>query len=356
VHAQEDEVPLEEGGTEPARIAFLKEQQWQIPFEVEPAREDTIRATVNAPGEIVPPDGALVRVSAPVDGIALAAANRDAPSVGQSVGPGEVLAVLSPSAQEGGFAELRARVERLERDVSRATRLYEAGAIAGKRLEEARHDLEVARAEAEAIGATGDGGDYRLRLAAPFSGVVARRDFVPGGRVRAGEPLFTIVDPSRAWLRVQVPVSAASGLADDARATFVVEGSDDVHETGRVVSVASVLSPETRTVAVVFEVVDLGSPFTFGRLAQVAVPVGGTVTGVVVPNRAIVDDNGTPVVYVQSGGETFERRMLTLGVTDGTRTLVLEGLRSGDRVVTIGPYLVRLASMSGNEFAGGHAH
>ena len=93
-----------------------------------------------------------------------------------------------------------------------------------------------------------------------------------------------------------------------------------------------------------------------GQFARASVPVGGTVRGVVVPNEAILDDNGTPVAYVQLGGETFERRALTLGETDGERTQVAEGIRAGEMVVTVGAYQVRLASLSPEGFSGGHAH
>jgi len=355
VFADVSEVPLAEDD-EAGGIAFLKEQQWQIPFAVTPAREDTVQRTVSAPGEIVAPDGALVQVSSPADGIAGADANRSAPSVGQSVRKGQVLAVLAPTTQEGGFAQIQSQVERLEREVARAERLHAAGAIPERRLEEARHDLEVARAQVAAMGAAGAAGGYVLRLAAPISGVVARREFVPGGRVEAGEPLFTIVDRRTAWLRVQVPASVASSIPADARATFTVEGSDVVRETARLVSVGSVLDPQTRTVPVVFEVAGAGGVFSFGQLARAAVPVAGRVSGVVIPNAAIVDDNGTPVAFVQAGGETFERRVLALGATDGTRTHVVSGIQPGEMVVAIGGYQVRLASLSGGDFAGGHAH
>ena len=62
------------------------------------------------------------------------------------------------------------------------------------------------------------------------------------------------------------------------------------------------------------------------------------------------------MAYVQTGGETFVRRALTLGARDGTRTRVLAGLNLGERVVTEGAYQVRLASLSGGDFAGGHSH
>jgi membrane fusion protein, heavy metal efflux system len=354
VFAQESDIPHEDeedGGG----IAFLKEQQWQIAWEIVAAREDAVQNTTLAPGEIAAPDGALVEVSAPLDGIADATANRNAPSVGQTVRAGQVLVVLAPTVQDGGFAQARARLERLEREVARDERLYAAGAIPQRRLEEARHDLEVARAEVNAIGG-GVGADYRLRLTSPISGVVAQRSFVPGGRVAAGTQLFTIVDPRTAWLRVQVPAQAATGIPRDARATFTTDGSPQVRTTSRLVSVGNVLDPRTRAVSVVFEVADAGGLFTFGQLAQVAVPTGGTVNGVVIPNTAIVDDNGTPVAYVQVGGETFERRVLALGASDGRRTHVVDGVRPGEMVVTTGAYQVRLASMSGDDFAGGHAH
>ena len=116
------------------------------------------------------------------------------------------------------------------------------------------------------------------------------------------------------------------------------------------------MNPETRTVPVVFEIGSGRGPFTFGQLAQASVPIGGVTNGIALLNGAILDDNGTAVAYVQTGGETFVRRTLTLGARDGTRTQILAGLDLGERVVTVGAYQVRLASLSGGEFAGGHTH
>ncbi len=138
-------------------IAFLKEQQWVIPFALEPVAEYEVQQTVPVPGEIVAPDGALVQVSALVDGIAPADKNRNAPSVGEPVREGQVLVVLAPTAQEGSFAQARGRVEGLMMEVQRSERLFEAGAIPRRRLEDARHDLEVARAELDAMGGSTDG-------------------------------------------------------------------------------------------------------------------------------------------------------------------------------------------------------
>ena len=354
VHVSEEEALAVEPAEDLVGVSFLKEQQWVIPFAVYPVAEHPVQSTILAPGEIVPPDGSLVRVSAPVDGIAAVASNREAPSVGDRVTQGQVLVVLASTSQGGGFAQSRGRVERLRRDVARDVTLLAAGAIPARRLEEARHDLEIAEAELEAMGGGTDGA-YELTLRSPIPGVIAERTFVPGGRVDAGEALFTIVDPSRAWLKVQVPASTANSLRTGANALFTVDNSQKTYDA-RLRAVGSVINPATRTVPVIFDVFAGQGRFIFGQFVQAAVPTGETVTGIAIPNSAILDDNGTPVAYVQVGGETFERRPLTLGVTDGKRTHVVVGLRLGDMIVTVGTYQVRLASLSGGDFAGGHAH
>ena len=66
----------------------------------------------------------------------------------------------------------------------------------------------------------------------------------------------------------------------------------------------------------------------------------------VVPAAAVVDDAGRPIVFVQREGETFERRPVTLGPRAGDVVQITEGVKPGERVVTKGAYLVRLASLS----------
>jgi RND family efflux transporter MFP subunit len=265
------------------------------------------------------------------------------------------MALLSPTADVGGFARASGEMERLERETARAERLYAAGAIPQKRLQDTRLELEIARAEVAAMGGRA-AGEFGLALRAPISGIVAERKFVPGGRVEAGEPLFLIVDSRTVWLRVHVPPGGATGLARGATASFRAEGTDRTYTSASLVAVGRVLDERTRTVAVTFAVDNADGALKVGQFVQAAVPVGGAVRGVAVPNEAVIDDGGIPVAYVQVSGETFERRILTLGSSDGIHTQVVDGIRPGEMVVVEGAYQVRLASMSGESFSGGHAH
>ena len=75
-----------------------------------------------------------------------------------------------------------------------------------------------------------------------------------------------------------------------------------------------------------------------------------------VPESAIVDDTGQPVVFVQQSGENFLRRPVKLGDRVGGYVQVLSGVTAGERIVTRGAHLIRLASMSNQVPAHGHVH
>ncbi len=76
----------------------------------------------------------------------------------------------------------------------------------------------------------------------------------------------------------------------------------------------------------------------------------------VVPRSALVDQDGRNVVYVQVDGEHFQERAVRIGPRAGNLVAISEGLRSGERVVTRGAHLVRLADKASGEAPHGHIH
>ncbi len=356
VYPSEDDVPAPDddhaGG-----ITLLKEQQWQMDFDVALAQEREIPYTIEVSGEIVPASGRVAEVSAPVSGLALADANLSAPAPGERVGAGQTMAVLSPTTQDNSYAQARARVERLRREVDRLQRLFNAEAIPEVRLIEARHDLEIAESTLAAMGGEGSGDGYRYVVRSPISGIVQTRRFTPGQRVEAGEPLFEVINPDIVWLRLKVPARHAEVAEAAGDAVFTPEGSQVQFLANRVVSVGSAIDPESRTLPVILAVDNAGNRLKIGQFVQAQLTVGGTRSGVAVPNETIMHEDGQAVLYVQTGGESFERRQVVPGPTDGTTTLIAAGLSAGEYVVTEGAYQVYLASLGTTEVGDhGHAH
>ena len=125
---------------------------------------------------------------------------------------------------------------------------------------------------------------------------------------------------------------------------------------GRLVSVGKVLDPQSRTLPITFAFENRTIGLPVGQAAFLHLLLEATQARPVVPATAIVDDAGRPIVFVQREGETFERRAVTLGPRSGDVVQITEGLKPGDRVVTKGAYLVRLASLSTSVPAHGHVH
>jgi multidrug efflux pump subunit AcrA (membrane-fusion protein) len=74
-----------------------------------------------------------------------------------------------------------------------------------------------------------------------------------------------------------------------------------------------------------------------------------------IPESALYDDDAQQIVFVHVEGESFEKRTVETGSRYKGQVSVLSGLNEGERVVTQGGYLVKLASTS-EEIGHGHAH
>lgn len=346
VYVYASDVDLPTVPTEPETgIILLKEQQWVTPFGTVEVGERQVLDTRMAFGEVTAPDGGQVEVAAPVGGVATGGLNRTAPSVGTRVRRGDVLASLTSAEGESSWAALVARVEHLGREAQRLERLYAAQAVPARRLEEARHELTVARRELAALGDAADSGAV-FRVRAPMDGIIVARALVPGTRVDAGDPLFTLAEQGTVWARFQVPAAEPALLAMVQGATFTVEGTEAWHQAGRRMATSQVVDSLRRTLAITFEVPNPSGLLRPGMLLQGHLLVGEGSTGVAIPAEAIRMEDGIPVAYVQVGGELFQRRVLSLGGSDGEWTRVQSGVNAGERVVVRGAYQVRLASLN----------
>ena len=61
---------------------------------------------------------------------------------------------------------------------------------------------------------------------------------------------------------------------------------------------------------------------------------------IMVPVSAILMNDDTTSVYIESTPWTFIRREVVLGTEDGDRVRVIAGLKAGDRIVSSGGVLV----------------
>ena len=177
-----------------------------------------------------------------------------------------------------------------------------------------------------------------------------------GANVTAGTILFRVVDAARVQVAGHVPERDAARVRAVSAAEIEVPGREERLPAGELASLGKVLDPQSRTLPITFRFDNRELGLPLGQSVFLHLLMDATARRPVVPASAVVDDAGRPVVFVQRAGETFERRAVTLGARTGDLVQVTEGLKPGERVVTTGAYLVRLASLSTSTPAHGHVH
>jgi multidrug efflux pump subunit AcrA (membrane-fusion protein) len=120
--------------------------------------------------------------------------------------------------------------------------------------------------------------------------------------------------------------------------------------------VSAAVDSLTRAVRVNYALQGLNTDLPVGTLAHVAIATRSRGTGIIVPSSAVLEEDGTSIVFVQTSGERYERRVVHVDGGDGQRLLVRTGLDVGDRVVTGATYQVKLASLSTAVPTHGHEH
>lgn len=356
-------------------IGFLKEQQWRTPFATVRAANGSLGETLRAPARVLPAAGGEVTLTAPADGVVTAARW---PHAGLAAGRGEPLFTLTPrvsadrslSGLRAGVTELEAELEVAQARLSRLRELIAVEATSRREVEEAEARvkalsarLEAARRESSAASAVRSGGaagPESFRVSSPIAGRVAEVAVSPGQFVEAGAPLGRIVKTSPVWLELALQPGEAGALPEAPAGLHVRRWAGEEPfpipaADVRLVSRAPEVDAGTGTVPVILEVrrgVDL---LRIGSRVEAEVRLPGEKSGVVLPATALVDDGGVEVVYVQLGGESFERREVEIEAREGPLVLV-RGIAPGERVVTEGGNAIRRSELLGSGGVEGHVH
>src|SRR4030095_1923185 len=110
--------------------------------------------------------------------------------------------------------------------------------------------------------------------------------------------------------------------------------------TGKVGRVAPVFDPATRTAQMEIEVPNPGFRLKPGMYARVRLTVERRPDALTVPGNAVVDAEGKRGVFMVKD-QTAKCVATKVGLSDGERIEILEGLSEGDRVITTGALALR---------------
>jgi RND family efflux transporter MFP subunit len=354
-------------------VSFLKEQQWRTEFATAWVRGGALAASVGGPAQVKPAGGGEVVLTAALDATV---APSPWPYVGLELGAGGSVFRLTPRMTGRSLPELRADASSLEADVQvarrrveRLTELLRVEATSEAELERARAGLQslearlaVARGGVAATTTAANPQDAAADIVvrAPWAGRVAEVSVSPGQTVAAGAVLGRLVKVRPLWLVVALrPEDAARVQGAPEGLTLRRPGQPAPLELAagdvRLVSRSPEVDPQTASVNVILQIDRSASDLPLGSAVDAEILLPGEQRGIVVPLAALLDDSGTTVAYVQLDGESFVRREVRVLGRLGSQALV-EGLRPGERLVTLGAGAVRRSSLLSAGAPEGHVH
>lgn len=338
-------------------IAFAKEQAKAAGLEIEAVTPSTFHTVIRTSGQIVAPQGDEQTVVATASGVLTY--SRGSIAEGMAVKAGEAIASVSAKHLQDGDPAVNARIafETAEREYQRAARLVADKIISAKEYEQAKLNYETARNAyyAQASSMTSRG----IAIAPGMGGYIKQLLVAQGEYVTVGQPIAVVTRDRRLQLKAFVPESEYGNLRTISSANFVSPSDKNVLHSlaslnGKLVSYGRSLSDNGAFVPAVFEFDNVGDilPGSYVEVFLIGAERPNTIT---VPLPAITEEQGLHFVYVQEHDEDYVKRQVTLGDSDGSRRVVISGLKAGEKVVVKGAYNVKLASMS-TEIPHGHSH
>jgi len=296
-----------------------------------------------------PVSGRVVAIKAELDEPVAAGgslAEIDSPDFGQSLAAARTAAANFAAADKA---------------YSRAKQLLAHGSAASKDVEAAEATYEAAEAERDRAvaqlanyGGSIDSTNSIYLLRSPLAGVLVERNITPGQELRADmmlgnvpqtfNPLFTVSDPAKLWLQLDVSETDLTSLQTGLPLRITTQAYPGKVFEGTLKKIGDTLDPTTRTVkarglvnnperllkAEMYVLVDVVQDTT--RVPD---------AGVEVPAPALFLRDKNYCLFVEIAPGQFQRRTVAIGAERDGKTPVFAGLQTGEKVVTEGALLLQ---------------
>src|SRR5438132_1525750 len=271
-------------------------------------------------------------------------------AIGQSVRAGQpMLTLYSPdllATQDEYLLALKAQAQLED------SPLAEARQDAAALVASARERLRLWNLNDEQIAAVERRGKAErvLTVYAPSSGIVLKRQALPGNYVEPGTTLYELADLSTVWIHGDIYGSEITAVRLNQSAEVTFEAYPGETFRGKVAYIYPYLNEATRTVRVRMEFANPHLKLKPGMYGNVMLHVDAG-RRLVVPKEAVLDSGLRQLVFLDLGQGVYQPYPVKLGRRSQDYVEVLEGIKEGDRVVTSANFLLdaesKLASAGG---------
>lgn len=249
---------------------------------------------------------------------------------GTSVEPGQIVAILSPTANARlDIAKASTDERAAEQALARTLRLRKDGLASEADVNTARATYQTS---AQTLAAARQRGST-LVLKSPVSGNVQGLTAKTGDVIPAGTTVARV--GARGDLRAHLGIDPAIATRVRTGQPITISAVNRTFSlTTMVAGVNPLVDPTTR-LASIFARLPAGQGFGLGEALRGSVAVNGGGGGVLIPYSALLDDGGRTYVFVVNNGVASQRDV-TPGNSTGDSIQIVQGLQPNEHVVTEG--------------------
>lgn len=280
--------------------------------------------------------------------------------LGDEVSRGQVLAEIhnvpfrdAVEQAEAQIRQARAAFERDSTQLNRQLELFERELISQSEFDEFRTTYLNSLAQLESSNASLTQSRENLnntRVRSPVNGVVLNRMIAEGDVASTGQAIFEVANMVGFETRVFLPVQDWELVQIGQAVTMRLSSRGNDIADGIVSRKSPQLNPTTGLGEVVITLTDAFSSVYQGALVQASINLQTKDDVVVIPRSAMVEKVDTYIepetgtieldrsfsAFVNQGDSIAVRRELVLGIEQGDRIEVLQGLNPGDGLIITG--------------------
>ena len=343
-------------GVNPDEIMLAPEKAKAAGVASEVIQPKTFRQVIKTSGEVQAAQGAESVVVANVAGVV---SFQRAVTEGMQVGKGATIMTISASKLQDGDPAERARIayETAKADYDRASRLVESQIVSQKEFNAIKEKYENAKLAYDAVAKNQIKGG--VVVAAPIGGYIKNLLVKEGDYVAVGQPLATVTQNNRLFLRADVSERYYKYLNGISSANFKTPYDNQVYElealNGKLLSVGKAAGSGSYYVPVTFSFDNKGDIIP-GSFVEIFLLSQQQENALVLPVEALTEEQGLYFVYLQNCEESYKKQEVKIGASNGVEVQILDGIHPGDKVVVKGAYHVKLASAGNALPAHSHEH
>lgn len=238
----------------------------------------------------------------------------------------------------GGFLS-RSEMEQADLRLNNAEEEAKIAAAGEDTVRAAEREIESLKARVDSAKAKAMSLEDRLdklRIAAPYAGVVIRKTVEVGETKTPGAPLFVLADPADLYIEAPIDESESAKIRVGQKARLFPDAylgetfAGTVSEIKPVVEVSKEVS-RANTIRVLPD--SPHKPFRLGMSVDVEIRTGGKDNVLLAPSPAVMEREGQKFVYVVANGKAIRRNVAT-GISNWEWTEILGGISPGEPVIT----------------------